>query len=337
LTATNTPSPSPLNSVGDLLTLERQLREEMAVGRVYDTHVHNCTLHTGVHRQRLYGCEAIVAEWFSHLHGLSNQQLGEHSAFSGAGNLPADRGQQLVSHAQIAAVHSGETFLGPASGQTVSFRSQCIWHIGNGRVLETWHFTDRLHLALQLGLNPQQLAQILAPSLPQTKTRPQWQPGELASAGGQTGPRHCELSTDQAPPLLANWVDALNFRRLDRLAQLYLESTPIQMPGGRSLAGPREATRFWLSLLAALPDCSVQIQQWVYDPKAQQLGCTWLLSGHHTGPGLVPAPSGRRLYLNGISEWQFQEGKIRAEWTLFDELDLIAQCHAPQQGQPNRL
>lgn len=341
MTATSALEKNTLNSAGDLLALQKQLRENAAVGLIYDSHVHNCTLYTGTASGRLYGRDALVSHWLSELHGFSEQQLSDTNAFAAPDNSAPKQSQLLTSRAQIQAIHSGENVFGPGAGRQVHYRTQSLCRVANGRILEEWQFTDRLHLALQLDLSPQQLAKKLGQR--QDNPLPQWNPGELASAQGQTGPQACELDTDQTSaqlanwPLVANWTDALNFRRFDRFAELYQAKARIHAPGGRQLAGAKEQARFWLSLIAALPDCRLQIQQLVVDSESQQLGLLWRLCGHHTGPGLTPETNGQRLSLQGISQWQLEEGKIGEEWSLFDEIDLIAQSysHDPQAG--NRL
>ena len=233
-----------------------------------------------------------------------------------------------MSRARVEAVHSGENLFGPGAGRSVRYLTLSACTIAGGRIQQHWQLDDRLHLALQLDIAPQQLARRLAPAV----GLPGLQSGEIISAGGQTGPRSCDLDI----PVLAAWVDALNHRRLDTLAELYHRDACVHAPGGRRLERAPAIVRFWLSLLAALPDATLQVQLSSADSAAGQAGMLWRLCGHHTGPGLTPAPSGQRLQLLGMTQIQIDAGKIRREWCLFDEIDLLAQIAAADRAADNK-
>jgi steroid delta-isomerase-like uncharacterized protein len=46
----------------------------------------------------------------------------------------------------------------------------------------------------------------------------------------------------------------------------------------------------------------------------------WTLRGTHTGTGIGLPPTGVKLELRGITVWRIVDGKIREEWTSFDQL-----------------
>lgn len=335
MTATNTPATNTIHSARDLQALQKQLREDTAIGLIYETHAHNCTLRTGEMQAPLYGREAVISHWLGELHGFSEQQLSDSNAFAAPDTIAPKQSQLMMSRARVQATHSGENVFGCSTGTAVQFRTQSFCRVANGRLLEEWQFTDRLHLALQMGLSPQHLGRHLAQK--QYKMQPRWHTGELASGQGQTGPEPSEANAEQTQPVLCNWVDALNSRRFDRLTNLYQCTARIHAPGGRTLDGPKALARFWLSLIAALPDCRLEIQHLVTDNETQQLGLLWRLCGHHSGPGLTPEPAGQRLSLHGISQWQLEDGKISDEWTLFDEIELIAQSFSQDTQAGNKL
>jgi len=52
----------------------------------------------------------------------------------------------------------------------------------------------------------------------------------------------------------------------------------------------------------------------------------WVLRGTHTGTGYdgIP-PTGVKLELRGITVWRMVDGKIREEWTSFDQMQAVQQ------------
>jgi len=51
----------------------------------------------------------------------------------------------------------------------------------------------------------------------------------------------------------------------------------------------------------------------------------WTLRGTHTGAGIGLPPTGVKLELRGITVWRIVDGKIREEWTSFDQLQAARQ------------
>lgn len=57
----------------------------------------------------------------------------------------------------------------------------------------------------------------------------------------------------------------------------------------------------------------------------------WSLRGHHRGDGLFGPPSGKPVYVLGISHFRFEGDRVVEEWTLYDELAILRQIYAHAQ------
>jgi len=53
------------------------------------------------------------------------------------------------------------------------------------------------------------------------------------------------------------------------------------------------------------------------------------LEGHHTGWGVMGAPTGKPLLVMGMSQFHLKGGRIVEEYTLWDELALRVQLKLP--------
>ena len=58
----------------------------------------------------------------------------------------------------------------------------------------------------------------------------------------------------------------------------------------------------------------------------------WTLLGTHEGHGIYGRPTGKRVRILGISHQHVRDGKFVAEWTVFDELALMAQMYRLERG-----
>jgi predicted ester cyclase len=54
----------------------------------------------------------------------------------------------------------------------------------------------------------------------------------------------------------------------------------------------------------------------------------WSAEGTHTGAGFYGEPTGKTVQIWGITQHQIVDGRIVAEWMLFNELDLMMQIAA---------
>jgi predicted ester cyclase len=54
----------------------------------------------------------------------------------------------------------------------------------------------------------------------------------------------------------------------------------------------------------------------------------WSAEGTHLGRGLYGEPTGARVQIWGITQHRVRNGRIVAEWMLFNELDLMMQIAA---------
>ena len=68
----------------------------------------------------------------------------------------------------------------------------------------------------------------------------------------------------------------------------------------------------------AFPDLKMTVDLMVAE--GDLVTVVWTLRGTHTGPGIGFPPTGVKLELRGITVWRIVDGKIREEWTSFDQL-----------------
>lgn len=86
------------------------------------------------------------------------------------------------------------------------------------------------------------------------------------------------------------------------------------------LAEDQAAARGWL---LAFPDGSMNVDQMIAED--DRVCVLWTGGGTNTGQGNGLPATGRKATIRGITIWRIVDGKIREEWSAFDELSLMTQ------------
>lgn len=73
----------------------------------------------------------------------------------------------------------------------------------------------------------------------------------------------------------------------------------------------------------AFPDLKMTVDLMVAE--GDLVTVVWTFRGTNTAAGYGLPPTGARIELRGITVWRIVDGKIREEWTSFDELQAARQ------------
>ena len=87
-----------------------------------------------------------------------------------------------------------------------------------------------------------------------------------------------------------------------------------------TLAEDQAAMRGWKS---AAPDLKMTVEKLLADGEFVTL--LWSAEGTNTGTGNGLPATGKHLRSRGITIWRISDGKIREEWSQFDEAQILLQ------------
>src|SRR5580692_10657347 len=73
----------------------------------------------------------------------------------------------------------------------------------------------------------------------------------------------------------------------------------------------------------AFPDLTITVDQMVAE--GDLVTVVWTFRGTNTAAGYGLPPTGARIELRGITVWRIVDGKIREEWTSFDDMQAARQ------------
>ena len=112
------------------------------------------------------------------------------------------------------------------------------------------------------------------------------------------------------------------------LASHYDPDLRFEGTTGRQFSGIDAYRGYVAELRAAFPGLELQVDEvyWMGNEADGYLVSTrWSAEGSHSGGTLYRDPTGAPCQLWGITQWRIEDGKIRQEWQLFNEFDLMMQ------------
>jgi predicted ester cyclase len=295
---------------------------DRALGQIYDYYDHVSTVYTPL------GVTRTVEEVVASTAAMINAFPDRESHFLNVAWSGDDEQGFYTSHLGFSRMtNRGPSAYGPATNRTVVIRTVADCISLNNKIHTEWLVRDNGAMVRQLGFDSHQVARELA-------ERPQAEIFVLSvptRMNGQLVPQKLDLPRETLEQYLRHMFhDVWNCRRLDRIADLYAPDAVAHSGGGRVAIGARNISALAISILTGLPDAvmSVDHVSWSEEPDGLIAAVRWCLQGS-TRPGgfLGEVPAGQQVAMMGMSHFRFRGPKIVEEWTLFDEVAVLAQAY----------
>ena len=295
---------------------------DRAVGRIYETFDASCTIHSPVGVMRTV--EDVMTGTLETLACFPDVELTHlNVAWSG----DEVRGFFTSHLGSFAAVNCGATRYGPATGKSARARFCFDSLTRDNRIHTGWLVCDTGALVRQLDLDIYATAQLVA-------DQPSFDIAVLSvptRLDGQAPRRWYDGPNDTIEGWVAHHFDQLwNARRFDHVAFHYAADAVVHWAGGRTAHGPREIGGLIIALLASVPDSTLRVEyiSWSNESDGVILAVRWVLEGTTRGGGaLGDLPAGKPVSMMGASHMRFGDGYVVEEWTVFDEIAVLAQAY----------
>ena len=302
-----------------ILGITYEIWEQGQIDKVLDYYGHDIDVFTM--EGMIFGAEAMVTGTRSMLESFPDRLLlGDAVLWSG--NL--SRG--FSSHRIISPMtNSGNSAFGPATGRSIVAMNIADCEITEGKITREWLFRDNVSVLTQLGFDPMKAARLMSSKLStnfrsrlaqeyqrvrEQKTRPQ-------TIGMQATDSFASFAVDT---LQANWTG----NGSDHYAPYaVLQRAPVRIYSGReAISAHYESWR------GAFPDARLTVDHVCsqpFDHNGNHVAVRWSVAGRQEGPMGELEASGNPAYLVGATHWRILDGRIINEWTVFDEVALMAQ------------
>ncbi len=296
---------------------------DRGLGRIYDWYDHACTVYTPL------GVTRTVEEVVVSTAAMINAFPDRESHFLNVAWSGDDQEGFYTSHLGFSRMTNvGPTLYGLATGKPVMIRTVADCVSLNDKIHTEWLVRDNGAMVRQLGFNRHDVARALSEramaEVPVVTPTPRMY--------GQSPPEPLDIAKDTAEGFIRHMVhDLWNRRRLDRLDELYAPDAVAHSGGGRIAVGARNIRALIIAMLAAIPDASMRVEHvcWSEETDGVIVAARWTMEGTTRPGGLLgAAPAGRPVSMMGMSHFRFGAGgRIVEEWTLFDEVAVLAQAY----------
>lgn len=309
-----------------IIRCTHRIWEEKQLNLIRTHYTKDCVIHALGGEVR--GAEAVVRNTARTLSAFPDRTLfGDHVIWTGNDRRGFYSSHRITSHL----TNMGASDYGPATGRHATVVTIADCAVRANRIYEEWLVRDNLSLVLQLGLDPHAIARDQARKA--TAVLRKWRKSECNRVRRVAVRLGKPLPDAHALPeaFARTAMDRLwNERALGTARQLYAPAALSNGPSGRDLVGPGEIVGFITSILGALPDARLSVDHVcaVKGPNGvTDIALRWTLAGRHSGPGVYGPPTDRDILILGCTQWRVEDGKIAEEWTVFDELAVLAQVH----------
>ena len=305
-----------------IVRITEQIWVERAVGRIYDTYDANCTVYTtnGVVRS----VEEVIASTTAGIH-MAPDGESHHLNVAWSGDEAEGFYTSHLGYAR--STNSGASPYGPATGNRLGrfFVADCI---SRGNLIHTeWLVRDNGAAVRQMGFDIHEVAQRLA-EVPLAEAPIVSVPTRLK---GQVPRKGYDGPTDT----IAGWVEnhfskIWNMRRFDHIPHAYAPTVIAHWGGGRIASGTRNLSSLVIGLLASLPDATMRVEHvsWSEETDGLIVAARWMLEGTTRSGGLLgDVPAGRPVGVMGMTHLRFAGPLVVEEWTIFDEVAVLAQAY----------
>lgn len=224
--------------------------------------------------------------------------------------------------------HLGPGPYGQPTGRRVDVLAIADCVVEGGAIVEEWLARDNFGLLRQLGQDPRRQARELAARTPDP-CHEAWVATEHGRVRAAATPSDPRIPWSDGAPLefagsvLANaWVHGQS-----RGFEAHYQPYAVQCESQPVASGRDEIERRCAAMRRTFRDVALCIDHVCVRPAGddcRQVAVRWALVARHDGEAWGVAPTGREVFVFGMTHWKVVAGRIAAEWSVFDRLAVLA-------------
>jgi predicted ester cyclase len=272
------------------------------------------------------GAAAVVDSTHTTLQGFPDRLLlAENVVWSGN---RADG--YYTSHRLLSlATNKGPTIYGPATGIRIRMTNIADCAIEDGMIVEEWLVRDNMTLATQLGAEPLAAARDMAERRSPELT--EWLAAETLRVRAVEVPESVNQPvTPREDPTAFAWRVLNSCWRGDRdvfdtthAPYSVLHRSPLRHYSGRG-----DVYGYYENLRRVMGDAHFSVDHVASQPfgdNGVDIAVRWTAAGEHRGEVLGVQPTGKPMFILGVTHWRCVNDRISAEKTVFDDLAVVSQ------------
>ncbi len=224
----------------------------------------------------------------------------------------------------------GATRYGPATGNPVRMTNIADCVVEDGVITKEWLVRDSMTLATQLGAEPIPAARQLAAE--RSDELSAWLESEAERVRQQDLPAASSQASPAEDPEAFAWRVLRSCWDGDRAEfdRCHAPYSVLHRSPFRHFSGRDEVFAYYQSLRQILgPDLQYSVDHVAAQPfssNGMDIAVRWSVAGTHSGAVMEVEPSGRPLFIMGVSHWRCIAGRVAIEMTIFDDLAVLSQA-----------
>jgi predicted ester cyclase len=309
-----------------IIRCTHKIWDEKNVGLIYSHYTHNCVVYSSMgtthsREEVVRGTVQRIAE-YPERRGLASQVIWNGNDTDGfyTSHLGTSVGR-----------HTAYGPYGAPTGKTFYTRTIADCMIYQNKIYREWLVRDTAAMLRCLGLDLDEAAtKAAAASAARGITAPVL--GDSGRLLGQNPPAELpdlSIAHNDVEAETLTWLHKVyNGRMFGLLRDIYASTIIWHGPSMRDMFGLAQVINQAIAFIAMIPDGTWTTQHVCSVPCNEggvKVAVRWTLEGHHTGYGLLGAPTGKPLYVLGMSHFHVVDGRVVEEWMLYDELALRVQ------------
>lgn len=227
------------------------------------------------------------------------------------------------------ATNEGPTAYGPATGVRIRMTNIADCFVEDGVITREWLVRDNMTLATQLGSDPIVAAREMAAK--RSREHQEWIDSESARVHAVEIPGSVthRPSPDDQPRAFA-WYVLNSCWRGDKAAfdDSHAPYSVLHRSPMRHYSGRDNVFAYYQSLREILGHVRFSVDHVASQPFSTNgidIAVRWTAAGLHEGEVMGIAPTGKPMFILGVTHWRCIAGRIAMEMTIFDDLAVLSQ------------
>ena len=310
-----------------ILGITYEIWEERGVDLIHQYYADDCVVWglDGI----THGSQAVVDATWATLAAFPDRKLiAEHVIWSGN----RDDGYYTSHRLLSMATNEGPTAYGPATGGRIRMTNIADCVIEDGVITREWLIRDNMMFATQLAADPLAVARDMRSK--RTDEHQEWLESEARRTQAATVPATSAIDPAEDPEafawrvLTACWTGDRDTFNTAHAPYCVLHRSPFRHYSGRN-----EVFDYYQSLRGIVGDVSFSVDHIATQPLSTNgvdIAVRWSVAGTHAGAVMGVPPTGKPIYILGVTHWRCIAGRIAIEMTVFDDLAVLSQVLDPE-------
>jgi len=307
-----------------ILGITFEIWEQRGVELIHQYYADDCTVWglDGI----THGAAEVVDGTWATLNAFPDRNLlAENVIWSG----DRDEGYYTSHRLLSRATNTGPTVYGAATGINIRMTNIADCVIDNGVIVREWLVRDNMTLAQQLGADPLDAARDMARG--RSDELAEWLRSEGERVQGVDMPAFAET-----PALPRENPEAFAWRVLgacwrgdrETFDQTHAPYTVLHRSPFRHFSGRDAVFGYYQTLRSIMGHVHFSIDHVAAQPfsdNGTDIAVRWTASGTHDGEVMGVAPTGKPMFILGVTHWRCITDHVAIESTIFDDLAVLSQ------------